>query len=45
MIISCVTGRILNRFAKDLGQLDEVLPLCMYDFIQASAVELRLNRR
>lgn len=27
-------GRILNRFAKDLGQVDEVLPGVMMDVIQ-----------
>ena len=27
-------GRILNRFSKDMGLLDENLPLVMFDFIQ-----------
>ncbi|XP_030240279.1 probable multidrug resistance-associated protein lethal(2)03659, partial [Drosophila navojoa] len=28
------SGRILNRFSKDLGQLDEVLPTIMLDVLQ-----------
>jgi len=28
------SGRILNRFSKDLGQLDEVLPTVMLDVVQ-----------
>ncbi|KAH8382740.1 hypothetical protein KR009_005071, partial [Drosophila setifemur] len=28
------SGRILNRFSKDLGQLDEVLPSVMLDVVQ-----------
>ncbi|XP_017083873.2 probable multidrug resistance-associated protein lethal(2)03659 [Drosophila eugracilis] len=28
------SGRILNRFSKDLGQLDEILPTVMLDVIQ-----------
>ncbi|XP_053965144.1 probable multidrug resistance-associated protein lethal(2)03659 [Anastrepha ludens] len=28
------SGRILNRFAKDLGQVDEILPWVMMDVIQ-----------
>ncbi|EDW59850.1 probable multidrug resistance-associated protein lethal(2)03659 [Drosophila virilis] len=28
------SGRILNRFSKDLGQLDEVLPTIMLDVVQ-----------
>lgn len=27
-------GRILNRFSKDMGQMDELLPLTWFDFIQ-----------
>ncbi|ELT99037.1 hypothetical protein CAPTEDRAFT_212470 [Capitella teleta] len=27
-------GRILNRFSKDIGLLDDQLPITMYDFIQ-----------
>ena len=30
------SGRILNRFAKDLGQLDELLPWIFFDTIQNS---------
>ncbi|CAJ0965804.1 unnamed protein product [Ranitomeya imitator] len=28
------TGRILNRFSKDIAILDDLLPLTMFDFIQ-----------
>ena len=27
-------GRILNRFSKDQGTCDELLPMTMFDFIQ-----------
>jgi ABC-type multidrug transport system fused ATPase/permease subunit len=29
------TGRILNKFSSDQGQVDEVLPITFYDFVQA----------
>ncbi|XP_070499202.1 probable multidrug resistance-associated protein lethal(2)03659 [Chironomus tepperi] len=28
------SGRILNRFSKDMGQIDEALPMTMIDFFQ-----------
>ena len=28
------SGRILNRFSKDMGQIDEILPAVMIDVIQ-----------
>lgn len=28
------SGRILNRFSKDMGQVDELLPAVMIDVIQ-----------
>jgi ABC-type multidrug transport system fused ATPase/permease subunit len=28
------TGRIINRFAKDVGSTDDNLPMTLYDFIQ-----------
>ncbi|XP_050293273.1 probable multidrug resistance-associated protein lethal(2)03659 [Anthonomus grandis grandis] len=28
------SGRILNRFSKDMNQVDEVLPLCLLDSLQ-----------
>lgn len=28
------SGRIINRFSKDMGQIDEILPVAMIDFIQ-----------
>lgn len=27
----CFVGRIMNRFTKDIGNLDEYLPLSMFD--------------
>lgn len=30
------SGRILNRFSKDMGSLDELLPSAMIDFVQVS---------
>ncbi|XP_029065761.1 multidrug resistance-associated protein 4 isoform X4 [Monodon monoceros] len=30
------TGRILNRFSKDIGHMDDLLPLTFLDFIQVS---------
>lgn len=31
------SGRILNRFSKDMGAIDEILPLCMIDTFQIGA--------
>lgn len=28
------SGRILNRFSKDLGQVDELLPIALIDVLQ-----------
>lgn len=33
-----VTGRILNRFSKDIGAVDEILPRTMIESIQIFAV-------
>lgn len=30
------SGRILNRFSKDIGQIDEILPMVMIDVVQIS---------
>jgi ATP-binding cassette subfamily C (CFTR/MRP) protein 4 len=27
-------GRIMNRFSKDIGSLDDVLPITLFDFCQ-----------
>lgn len=27
-------GRLMNRFAKDVGNVDDVLPLTVFDFFQ-----------
>lgn len=32
------SGRILNRFSKDMGAIDELLPRAMMDFIQVALV-------
>ena len=32
------SGRILNRFSKDMGAIDEFLPKAMMDFIQIALV-------
>ncbi|XP_071953210.1 ATP-binding cassette sub-family C member 4-like [Antedon mediterranea] len=34
------TGRILNRFAKDIGLMDELLPLTVADIVQISLMVL-----
>ena len=35
-ILSCffVSGRILNRFSKDIGNMDDYLPITFFDFTQ-----------
>ena len=40
MFASFIAGRVLNRFSKDLGQIDEVLPLTLFDFLQVSLKSL-----
>ena len=35
-----VAGRILNRFAKDIGFMDELLPSTFTDFNQVSILQL-----
>ena len=30
------TGRILNRFSKDIGQVDDLLPMNFYDVLNVS---------
>ncbi|XP_073707112.1 cystic fibrosis transmembrane conductance regulator [Garra rufa] len=32
------TGRIMNRFTKDMATIDDMLPLLMFDFIQLTVV-------
>jgi hypothetical protein len=32
-------GRILNRFSKDTGHMDDLLPITLFDFIQVSHTE------
>ncbi len=27
-------GRIMNRFSKDIGSLDDALPITLFDFLQ-----------
>lgn len=33
-----LTGRILNRFSKDIGHMDDLLPLTFLDFIQVCKI-------
>uniref|UniRef100_A0A8C4X1U4 Cystic fibrosis transmembrane conductance regulator n=1 Tax=Eptatretus burgeri TaxID=7764 RepID=A0A8C4X1U4_EPTBU len=33
-ILACIPGRVLNRFSKDIGQMDDLLPFTMVDFMQ-----------
>lgn len=37
------TGRILNRFSKDMGVIDELLPYIIYDVMQVRRVDVLLN--
>ncbi|TRY66382.1 hypothetical protein DNTS_003350 [Danionella cerebrum] len=32
------TGQIMNRFTKDMGTIDDMLPLLMFDFVQLTVV-------
>ncbi|XP_039617337.1 cystic fibrosis transmembrane conductance regulator [Polypterus senegalus] len=34
------TGRILNRFTKDIAQIDDMLPLTIFDFVQLTIIVL-----
>lgn len=34
------TGRVLNRFSRDQGAVDEQLPQCMFDALQALMMAL-----
>nr|XP_055029295.1 cystic fibrosis transmembrane conductance regulator [Misgurnus anguillicaudatus] len=34
------TGRIMNRFTKDMSTIDDMLPLLMFDFVQLTLVVL-----
>jgi ATP-binding cassette subfamily C (CFTR/MRP) protein 4 len=31
-------GRIMNRFSKDLGNIDDVLPLALFDCVQVRLI-------
>ena len=35
-------GRILNRFSKDIGFLDDILPMTFYDYLTVSRDLLNL---
>ncbi|XDB55925.1 hypothetical protein AB1E18_009387 [Capra hircus] len=37
--LGAYSGRILNRFSKDIGHMDDLLPLILQDFIQMISVE------
>lgn len=36
------TGRILNRFSKDMGQIDELLPVAMVEFVQIFLIQISI---
>ena len=31
-------GRVLNRFSKDVGHMDDLLPITFFDFVQVQYV-------
>ena len=37
-VLSVSAGRILNRFTKDIGFMDELLPKTFFDFLQVCVV-------
>lgn len=39
-----VAGRILNRFSKDIGHMDDLLPLTYLDFIQVTQLWCQVLR-
>ena len=32
--MSAFSGRVLNRFSKDVGHMDDLLPITFFDFVQ-----------
>lgn len=34
VLVFLIVGRILNRFSKDMGSIDEVLPSALIDCVQ-----------
>ena len=36
MMLVCCLGRILNRFSKDIGSMDEQLPPAFFDVLTVS---------
>lgn len=41
-ILNIFLGRILNRFTKDMGQVDEILPSTMLDVLQVWHIMFKL---
>jgi ATP-binding cassette subfamily C (CFTR/MRP) protein 4 len=39
-VLSFVAGQILNRFSKDTGAMDEILPATMYESIEIFSIIL-----
>lgn len=37
-VFSFVAGQILNRFSKDTGAMDEILPITMHESIEVSSI-------
>lgn len=42
-VLSFLTGRILNRFSKDMGFVDDMMPFTYCDFLQVSLVSTPLH--
>ena len=40
-----LAGRILNRFSKDIGHMDDLLPLIFQDFIQVTKQSCQSSHR
>lgn len=36
-------GRVLNRFAKDIGIIDEMLPISLFDTVDVRIIKLNMN--
>ena len=36
-------GRVLNRFSKDIGQMDDLLPYAFYDYSRVRALSLFMS--
>ena len=41
-MIAFVVGRILNRFSKDIGMIDDMMPMILCDVLQVKVIESTL---